>query len=156
KAGAIVFATAGSPVKRELLRGLGVSHVLDSRGLAFSDEVLELTEGQGVDIVLNSLAGEAIDKGLSILRPYGRFIEIGKVDIYKDRKIGMRRLRKNVSVFAVDLSDIFAERLELFRALFCEAVQRFECKEFRPLAHQVFPVTRTADAFRAIMKARHV
>ena len=103
KAGAIVFATAGSPEKRELLTALGVPHVMDSRSLAFADEVLKLTEGEGVDLVLNSLAGEAIDKSLSILRPFGRFIEIGKTDIYKNRKIGMRPLRKNISVFVVDL-----------------------------------------------------
>ena len=76
---------------------------MDSRSLAFADEVLALTEGEGVDLVLNSLAGDAIDKGLSILRPYGRFIEIGKTDIYKNRKIGMRPLRKNISMFVVDL-----------------------------------------------------
>ena len=76
---------------------------MDSRSLAFADEVLDLTDGEGVDLVLNSLAGEAIDKSLSILRPYGRFIEIGKTDIYKNRKIGMRPLRKNISMFVVDL-----------------------------------------------------
>ena len=103
KAGAIVFATAGSPEKRELLTALGVPHVMDSRSLAFADEVLKLTDGEGVDLVLNSLSGEAIDKSLSILRPVGRFIEIGKTDIYKNRKIGMRPLRKNISMFVVDL-----------------------------------------------------
>src|SRR5262249_12263385 len=80
---AIVFATAGSPEKRDLLAALGVPHVMDSRSLAFADEVRTLTGGEGVDIVLNSLAGEAIDKSLSLLRPYGRFIEIGKTDIFK-------------------------------------------------------------------------
>ncbi len=108
KAGAIVFATAGSPEKRALLAALGVPHVMDSRSLAFADEVMGLTDGEGVDIVLNSLSGEAIDKNLSILRPCGRFIEIGKTDIYKNRKIGMRPLRKNISVFAVDLLGVRA------------------------------------------------
>ena len=83
KAEAIVFATAGSPRSGNCSRALGVPHVMDSRSLAFADEVLKLTEGEGVDVVLNSLSGEAIDKSLSILRPFGRFIEIGKTDIYK-------------------------------------------------------------------------
>ena len=122
KAGAIVFATAGSPEKRELLTALGVPHVMDSRSLAFADEVLELTEGEGVDLVLNSLAGEAIDKSLSILRPFGRFIEIGKTDIYKNRKIGMRPLRKNISLFAVDLSQRFrSSEPDLARSLLTES-----------------------------------
>ena len=57
-----LFATAGTPEKRELLTALGVPYVMDSRNLAFADQVLDLTEGEGVDIILNSLAGEAIDK----------------------------------------------------------------------------------------------
>ena len=117
KAGAVVFATAGTPEKRELLRTLGASHVMDSRSLAFADDVLNFTEGEGVDIVLNSLSGDAIDKSLSILRPFGRFIEIGKTDIYKNRKIGMRPLRENISMFVVDLLSVAAARPDRARAL---------------------------------------
>ena len=76
--GARVMATAGSVAKRDFLRGLGVEHVFDSRSLAFAEEVLAATDGRGVDVVLNSLAGAAIEKGISCLAPYGRFIEIGK------------------------------------------------------------------------------
>ncbi len=153
-AGATVFATAGSPEKRELLTALGVPHVMDSRSLAFADEVLALTEGEGVDLVLNSLAGDAIDKGLSVLRPYGRFIEIGKTDIYKNRKIGMRPLRKNISMFVVDL--LGAPRPEFARSLMREVIGRFESGELHPLPHRVFPVTRVADAFRDMAQGRHI
>ena len=71
QAGSEVFATAGSEEKRAYLRSLGVQHVLDSRSLAFADEIMQLTNGEGVDIVLNSLAGEAAEKSLSLLRPFG-------------------------------------------------------------------------------------
>src|SRR5262249_24326691 len=74
RAGAEIFATAGSPEKREFLLSLGIPHVMDSRSLAFADEVMERTGGEGVDVVLNSLAGEAIPRGLSILRANGRFL----------------------------------------------------------------------------------
>jgi NADPH:quinone reductase-like Zn-dependent oxidoreductase/NADP-dependent 3-hydroxy acid dehydrogenase YdfG/acyl carrier protein len=153
KAGAVVFATAGSPEKRALLAALGVPHVMDSRSLAFADEVLKLTDGEGIDIVLNSLSGDAIDKNLSILRPYGRFIEIGKTDIYKNRKIGMRPLRKNLSVFAVDLVD---PRPDLARTLLGELQACLENNTFRPLPHRVFPVARVADAFRDMAQAKHI
>jgi myxalamid-type polyketide synthase MxaB len=79
--GAEVFATAGSDQKREVLRSLGVAHVYSSRSTAFADEILADTEREGVDVVLNSLPGEAITRSLSILRAYGRFLEIGKTDI---------------------------------------------------------------------------
>ena len=157
KAGAIVFATAGSAEKRELLTALGVPHVMDSRSLAFADEVLKLTGGEGVDVVLNSLSGEAIDKSLSILRPFGRFIEIGKTDIYKNRKIGMRSLRKNISVFVADL--LGALRAAAGPRSF-NAARRcwrgWTARSLRPLPHRVFPVARAADAFRYMAQAKHV
>jgi acyl transferase domain-containing protein/NADPH:quinone reductase-like Zn-dependent oxidoreductase/acyl carrier protein len=156
KAGAIVFATAGSPEKRELLSALGVPHVMDSRSLAFADQVLHLTQGEGVDLVLNSLAGEAINKSLSLLRQGGRFIEIGKTDIYKDRKIGMRPLRKGASLFVVELSEAFQQQTDLMPSLLREVLRRFESKDLSPLPHRVFPVARIADAFRYMAQAKHV
>ena len=128
KAGATVFATAGSTEKRGLLSALGVQHVMDSRTLAFADEVLKLTNGEGIDIVLNSLSGEAIDKSLSLLRPYGRFIEIGKTDIFKNRKIGMRTLRRNISMFVADLLGAMGPRPELARDMLRDIIQRVEAR----------------------------
>jgi acyl transferase domain-containing protein/SAM-dependent methyltransferase/acyl carrier protein len=156
RAGATVFATAGSPEKRELLRALGVPHVMNSRTLAFADELLKLTEGEGVDLVLNSLAGEAIEKNLSILRPYGRCIEIGITDIYQNRKIGMRPLRKNISLFAVDLGADFVQRGDRRPTVLREVLERFENNELRPLPHRVFPVARVVDALRQMAQAKHV
>jgi acyl transferase domain-containing protein/acyl carrier protein len=155
KAGAVIFATAGTREKRDLLARIGVAHVMDSRSLAFADEVLELTDGEGVDVVLNSLAGEAIDKSLSILRPYGRFIEIGKTDIYRNRKIGMRPLRHNISMFVVDLA-AFEQRPLFFRQVLSDVMAQFESRQLQPLPHRVFPVSRIADAFRYMAQGRHI
>src|SRR5262249_53601896 len=82
--GAEVFATAGSDEKRDYLRKLGVEHVFSSRTLDFAEQIMEVTGREGVDVVLNSLPGEAITSSLSILRAYGRFLEIGKTDIYQN------------------------------------------------------------------------
>ena len=156
KAGAIVFATAGSPEKRALLTALGVPHVMDSRTLAFAEEVMSLTEGQGVDIVLNSLSGEAIDKSFSVLRAGGRFIEIGKSDIYANRKIGMRPLRKNVSVFVVDLLGLVEQRPAFGSAMFREMMTRFDGVDLCPVAYRVYPSGRVVDAFRDMAQSKHV
>jgi acyl transferase domain-containing protein len=108
--GAEIFATAGSPEKRAYLHSLGVQHVMDSRSLAFADEIMTITGGEGVDVVLNSLAGDAIPKSISTLRAYGRFLEIGKRDIYQNSKLQLRPFRKNLSFFAIDLGRLFQER----------------------------------------------
>ena len=155
-AGAIVFATAGSPEKRDLLTQLGVPHVMDSRSLAFADEVLSLTRGEGVDVVLNSLAGEAIDKNLSIVRARGRIVEIGKIDIYKNRKIGMRPLRSNISLFCLDMNSAVQRWPDLAQSLLREVMALFESRDLHPLPHRVFPAARVADAFRYMAQAKHV
>jgi NADPH:quinone reductase-like Zn-dependent oxidoreductase/acyl carrier protein len=129
---------------------------MDSRSLAFADEIRKLTNGEGVDIVLNSLSGEAIDKSLSLLRPYGRFIEIGKTDIFKNRKIGMRALRRNISVFVADLLGALGARADLARSMLQEVIGRVESGSLRPLPHRVFPAARVADAFRSMAQAKHI
>ena len=82
--GAEVFATAGTDEKREFLRSLGIVHVMNSRTLDFAQEVMQRTAGEGVDVVLNSLGGEFINAGLAVLRRYGRFLELGKRDIFQN------------------------------------------------------------------------
>ena len=86
--GAEILATAGSQEKRLHLYRRGVEHVFDSRSLAFADDVLWKTGGRGVDVVLNSLPGPFLEKSISVLAPGGRFLEIGKRDIYADTPLG--------------------------------------------------------------------
>ena len=156
EAGAEIFATAGTKEKREFLRALGIQHVMDSRSLDFADEVLEVTDGRGVDMVLNSLSGDAIYKGLSVLSDYGRFLEIGKRDIYQNRRLGMRPFRKNLSFMAIDLDRGMRQRPELFSSLFREVVDGLIETKLRPLPHRVFPVTHAVSAFRHMAQAKHV
>src|SRR5690606_6724097 len=87
RAGAEVFATAGSPERRGLLRRLGVVHVMDSRTLDFAGQVLEATGGRGVDVVLSSLAGEFIPRSVEALAEDGRFLEIGKRGIWTAEQV---------------------------------------------------------------------
>ena len=75
------------PANVLLLKTLGVEHVIDSRRGDFAESVMKITDGKGVDVVLNALAAEAIPMGLSCLAEFGRFIEIGKRDIYQNSRI---------------------------------------------------------------------
>jgi NADPH:quinone reductase-like Zn-dependent oxidoreductase/acyl carrier protein len=156
RVGAEIFATAGNPERREFLRSLGIRYVFDSRSLAFADEVMEHTSGEGVDVVLNSLTGEAIPKGLSILRPYGRFLEIGKRDIYRNRQIGLNPFRNNLSYFAIDLDRMSRERPAYVGSQLREVMQQFTDGKFHPLPVRVFPVSEVIDAFRYMAQAKQI
>ncbi|MBN1489314.1 MAG: SDR family NAD(P)-dependent oxidoreductase, partial [Phycisphaerae bacterium] len=156
RAGAEIFATAGTPEKRHFLHSLGIDHVYDSRSLAFADEIMRDTGGEGVDIVLNSLAGEAIGKSLGLLRDYGRFLEIGKRDIYANSRIGLRPFRKNVSFFAIDLDRGMRERPDLFASLYREIVQCMCERTLGAIPYRLFGASRVVSAFRHMSQAKHI
>jgi acyl transferase domain-containing protein/NADPH:quinone reductase-like Zn-dependent oxidoreductase/acyl carrier protein len=154
--GAVVIATAGSEVKRAFLRLAGADCVLDSRDLAFCDAVREFTEGQGVDIVLNSLSGEAMERSLEVLRPFGRFLELGKRDFYLNRRIHLRPLRQNISYFAIDIDQLPVRRPDLARRLLTEISEALFNGEIRPLAHRIFSFGELEDAFRLMQSSGHI
>jgi acyl transferase domain-containing protein/NADPH:quinone reductase-like Zn-dependent oxidoreductase/acyl carrier protein/SAM-dependent methyltransferase len=154
--GAEIFASAGSPAKRDLASLLGADHVLDSRDPHFDQAVLDLTQGEGVDVVLNSLAGEAIQRNLRALRPFGRFIELGKRDLYENTAIGLRPFRNNISYFGVDADQLMQLRPEHSARIFGEVMQLFAAGTLTPLPHRVFAADEVVEAFRHMQQARQI
>lgn len=153
--GADVIASAGSPTKRALLKTLGVKHVIDSRRGDFAESVMDLTEGRGVDIVLNALASEAIPMGLSCLAESGRFLEIGKRDIYMNSRIPLWGLRRNSSFHVIAMDAIFAGDEEKTRELMAEIAGLVEKGALKPLQFRSFPASRIDAAFRLMAGGKH-
>ena len=154
--GARVIATAGSPVKRDLLASLGVGEVLDSRSLGFADAVMDLTGGRGVDVVLNALAGEAMEKSLNCVAPFGRFLELGKQDYYANTMVGLRPLKENIAYFGIDVDQLISSRPELATRLFAEMLDGFHEGKLRPIPYRGFDGGRVIDAFRLMQKSGHI
>jgi acyl transferase domain-containing protein/NADPH:quinone reductase-like Zn-dependent oxidoreductase/NAD(P)-dependent dehydrogenase (short-subunit alcohol dehydrogenase family)/acyl carrier protein len=154
--GADVIATAGSPTKRALIGTLGVKHVIDSRHGDFADAVMELTEGRGVDVVLNSLAAEAIPMGLSCLAEFGRFIEIGKRDIYQNARIPLRPMRHNASFHVIAMDAVFAGDKQMTRQMLENLCALVERGTLCPLPFRSFPASRIDSAFRLMAQAKHI
>jgi len=154
--GAEVFATAGSEEKRDFVRLLGADHVFDSRSLAFADEILAATRGEGVDVVLNSLAGEAMRRSLGILKPFGRFLELGKRDFFENTPLGLRPLRNNISYFGIDADQLLTARPKLAAQLFREVMALFREGVLAPLPYRAYSADRIVDAFRTMQQARHI
>ena len=152
--GAEIFATAGSPRKREYLRSLGIEHVMDSRSLDFADQIRQQTGGEGIDVVLNSLAGEAIAASLSLLRAGGRFLELGKTDLWDQRQVD--EIRPGVRFFAIALDQMMATEPESVRQLLGEVLPRFVEKKLDPLPLRAFRMDRTIDALRHMARAEHI
>lgn len=156
RVGATVYGTAGSDSKREFVRSCGADLVADSRSLDFANDIAQATGGRGVDLILNSLAGEAIDRNLDILAEFGRLLELGKVDIDRNHKLGMRVLDRNASLHGVDLDRLLARRPEEAGCLLREVMDLFEAGALRPLPFEAFPSHRVSDAFRHMASASHI
>lgn len=154
--GAEVYATAGSEEKREFIQLLGAERVFDSRSLAFADQIMASTQGEGVDVILNSLAGEAIARNLSILRPFGRFLELGKRDFYADSAMGLRPFRNNISYFGIDADQLMLAHPQLVQSSFRQLLALFYAEELRPIPYRLFPATQVVDAFRYMQRSRQV
>ena len=154
--GARVLATAGNPEKRALAKMLGADAVFDSRSLDFADAVMEATGGVGVDVVLNSLSGEAMERSLGCLAAFGRFIELGKRDFYANTRIGLRAMRRNIAYFGVDLDAMLAVRPESGGLLLSEIAAQVAAGAFAPLPHQVHPADDALGAFRLMQRSGHV
>ncbi len=154
RAGAEIFATAGSPEKRDYLRSLGVAHVFHSRSIKFAGEVLESTGGEGVDVVLNSLAGDFIPKSLAVLRLNGRFLEIGKTGIWDGRQVA--QVRKDVSYFVIALDQMIDNRSGAIGETFRGLMNQFEQGSLHPLPRSIYPIEDARDAFRYMAQARHI
>ncbi|KAL9034350.1 MAG: hypothetical protein Q9214_007084, partial [Letrouitia sp. 1 TL-2023] len=108
--GAKVIATVGSQDKREFLKqrfSLDDSMIFSSRDTSFVDGVIRVTDGQGCQVALNSLAGPLLHATWGCIAPFGRLIEIGKRDIHENSKLDMEPFRKNISYTSVDLITLF-------------------------------------------------
>ncbi|KFE58865.1 type I polyketide synthase [Hyalangium minutum] len=154
--GAEIFTTVGTEEKREHLKSLGVRFISDSRSLRFVEDIREWTGGEGVDVILNSLSGEAIPKGLELLRDDGRFIELGKRDYLDNAQLGSRPFLKGLSFSLVDLRAMLLKRPEQLGQLLREVLALVEQGTLKPIPHRAFPIAEAAEAFRAMSQGRHL
>jgi acyl transferase domain-containing protein/acyl carrier protein len=154
--GARVIATAGSAPKRDYLRSLGIDSVFESRDPSWSGGVRKATGGRGADVVLNSLSGWAIPLGLDILAEGGRFIEIGKKDIYLGRTVSLDAFRKGISVSAVDMAGLMERRPERFGGLLAEVWKLVTAGRLVPLPVRGYTFAELPDALREMSHGRHI
>lgn len=154
--GATVIATAGTVEKRRFLAMLGADYVFDSRSLDFVGDVLRVTGGEGVELVLNSLFAEAMERSFELVKPFGRFLELGKRDYYSDRKLALRPFRRNVSYFGIDADQLLVKAPALTHRIFDEIGVLFAEGKLSPLPFRAFHYDETAGAFRLMQNAGHI
>ena len=154
-AGAEIFATAGSPERRELLGSMGIDHIYDSRSTDFAELIRRDTDGYGVDIVLNSLTGAAQRAGFELLADGGRFVEIGKRDVYANARLGMYPFRRNLTFHYVDLALMSESHPQRIGQLLDTVFHRVADGMLPPAEYTVHQFTEATTAIRMMSAAEH-
>ncbi|KAK9701631.1 Phosphopantetheine attachment site [Popillia japonica] len=158
--GCRVFTTVGSQAKRDFLKKtfpqLTDDHIGNSRDTSFEQLILTQTNGRGVDLVLNSLAGDQLEASVRCLANGGRFLEIGKVDLSNNSPLGMSVFLKNTSFHGILLDALFdtdtAEKKQVMK-LVSEGIKN---GAVRPLMNTVFAETQIEEAFRFMASGKHI
>lgn len=152
--GARVIATAGTPEKAALLRTIGATDVFNSRDLAFAPQIRRAHGA--VDVVLNSLAGPAMEASLRLVKPFGRFVELGKRDFLANTPLGLRPFARNLSYFGIDLDQLLAHDPERAKGLMHDIGAAFATGALKPIPYRTLEGDAVEEAFRQMQGARHM
>ena len=153
-AGAEVFATASAP-KQAFLRSVGVEHIFDSRQTKFGQEILDVTNGEGVNVVLNSLTSEGfIDASLSCLAQGGRFVELARRDILTEEE--MADVRPDVKYDILELDVLKKTEPAWVGEVFREVMKGISSGKLKPLIHSRWPLAEAGYALDFMRSARHI
>lgn len=158
--GAEIFATVGTPEKRELIiqkYGIPEDHIFSSRDTTFAAGILKATGGRGVDVVLNSLAGPLLQESFNVLAPFGHFVEIGKRDLELNSTLEMHPFSHHVSFTSIDILLLMLERGRIIHRVLAEIARLIEDGVIKPINPiTVYPMAEAVDALRLLQAGRHM
>ena len=145
---AAVYATA-SPRIRDQLEGQDTAHVLRPAGETLAAELLELTAGTGVDVIVNGLAGQSfVEASLACLSPGGRFIETAAERAWSAER--MSEARPDVVYHILDVSRLASEQPALVGAALQEAIDRIVSGDLKPLPYQIWAASEAGTVMDRI------
>ena len=154
-----VFATVGSLDKKDLIMhtyGIPEDHIFSSRDTSFQQELMTMTGQKGVDVVLNSTAGDLLRQSWRCLAPLGRFIEIGKRDLVQNSNLEMEKFLDSVSFSSVDLAVIETSKPPLFKRILTDVVRMYSENIIRRITPTtVFPISELQRAMRQMQSGKH-
>ena len=156
--GAEIFVTCGNDAKVELLNtefNIPRDHIFSSRTTAFRDKIRAITNGHGVDVVLNSLGGEMFRESCNTLAAHGRFVEIGRKDLMENALMPMEFLLNNITFSYVDFAHILATKTRLASELLGDVMKLFTSGAVQHVRLTKYPISEMAAAFRLIQAGKH-
>ncbi|GME26749.1 beta-ketoacyl synthase [Neofusicoccum parvum] len=158
--GADVFATVSSEEKRDLLinvYGIPKDQIFSSRDLSFAKGIMRLTSNRGVDCILNSLSGEALRRSWDCIAPFGRFVEVGKRDVFANAKLNMEPFGRSATFTAVDLRSIVSLDPQTTARILSHVIELWKQGEIHPATPTtVYSYSQIEEAFSLLQQGGHV
>ncbi|XP_029644700.1 fatty acid synthase isoform X1 [Octopus sinensis] len=155
-----IYTTVGTEEKKKYLQErfpfLKDKHFSNSRDTSFEVDILRVTNGRGVDVVLNSLADEKLQASLRVLANHGRFLEIGKVDLSKNTPLGMSIFLKNITFHGILLDALFEPGNKDWKKVANLLAKGIKSGAVKPLKTTVFDKTDVEAAFRYMAQGKHI
>ena len=158
--GAEVFVTLGSAEKKDFVKkvyGIPESHMFSSRDTTFESGILRATSNKGVDVILNSIAGEGLKASWRCIAPMGRFVEIGKADLVQNSYLEMKKFLGSVTFAGVDLTVVAKYKPEIFNKLLTEVLELYQSSAIRAVSPITsFGMSEIQDAMRLMQGGKHM
>lgn len=158
--GCKVFATVGSEEKKRFLinrYSIPEEHIFYSRNTTFAQGVLRLTNGRGVDVIINSLSGEGLFASWNIIAPHGRFIELGKKDIAANNSLPMRPFLRRATFTALEIGAMAADFGVLGKEIIDHVLSMFIKGDLRPVENfEVLPISQLKEGMRALQSGKSI
>ena len=153
---ATIYATAGSKEKRDFLKALGIKHVFNSRSTKFAKKIIDLRHGRGVDVVINTLTGNAALANHRIVASDGVIIELGK----SPNSLGMHKESisspNKAKVLSVDIDQMWKDSPKELHDILESVLAMINQQLLPVLPHRNFPLELVSDAFRHVSSAKHI
>ena len=160
RVGAEVFVTVGSSEKRQFVMehyGIPADHIFSSRDTSFAAAIMDVTQGKGVDVVLNSLAGTLLQESFNCLAPFGRLVELGKRDFELNNSLAMEAFTRAVSFSSVDVIALGEQKPMQANRILKQVVKLVAAKEIDAVSPvTVYPLGEVEKAFRLLQAGKHM
>ena len=156
--GAEIYVTVGSEAKKEHLiatYGIPLNHISNSRTAAFGPEIRQLAHKRGVDVVLNSLGGELLRTTWDTLASYGRFVELGKIDIERNSRLDMATFSKSTTFASFDLEMLREDKPTVVHEMMLDIMEMYSRKKLKMITPiNLLPIDALGSALNDMQRGK--
>lgn len=154
--GCVCFGTSSKQEKLDILERLGVRNVINYKNGSFDQRIKQITNGRGVDVVLNTLSGEAIQKGLNCLAPSGRYLELAVHGLKTSNKLDLSKLIQNQSIYSIDLRRLGLQKGLNIKDMLKSMITLLESQKLVPIVSRVYPFNQIKEALDYVSQGQHI